>query len=143
MFNIDENDYLNSMGPEQIINSIFTNNKETLYELSSSGRSGALFYYTQDKKYMLKSIAGREFLKLQNILESYVNHVSLNPQTLMTKFFGMYKMEWYNPDDAKCYGSKLTKIHIIVMENLFKDFDAGIRFDLKGSFNNRTRLTEG
>lgn len=29
------------------------------------------------------------------------------------------------------------------MENLFKDFDAGIRFDLKGSFNNRTRLTEG
>ena len=76
MFNIDENDYLNSMGPEQIINSIFTNNKETLYELSSSGRSGALFYYTQDKKYMLKSIAGREFLKLQNILESYVNHVS-------------------------------------------------------------------
>jgi len=29
------------------------------------------------------------------------------------------------------------------MDNLFKAFDVGIRFDLKGSFNQRTRLQEG
>jgi Phosphatidylinositol-4-phosphate 5-Kinase len=48
------------------------NTTETLYELCSSGRSGALFYYTKDRKYMLKSIAGREFYKLQSILKDYV-----------------------------------------------------------------------
>jgi hypothetical protein len=129
------------MGPEQVISSIWTNSSETLYELSSSGRSGALFYYTKDRKYMLKSIAEREFWKLQSILESYVNYLSCTPDSLMTKFFGMYKLEWKNPDDVGCFGAKTTKIHIIVMDNLFKVFEAGIRFDLKGSFRNRTRLT--
>lgn len=61
---IDEDEYLKSMGPEQVINSLWSNNQETLYELSSSGKSGALFYYTKDRKYMLKSIAGREFVQL-------------------------------------------------------------------------------
>ncbi len=124
-----------------MISSIWTNSNETLYELSSSGRSGALFYYTKDRKYMLKSIAAREFYKLQAILADYVDHISRNPDTLMTKFFGMYMLEWKNPDDQGCFGGKTTRIHIIVMDNLFKVFDAGIRFDLKGSFINRTRLT--
>ena len=34
---IDEDEYLSSLGPEQVISSIWTNSKETLYELSSSG----------------------------------------------------------------------------------------------------------
>ena len=37
----------------------------------------------------------------------------------------------------------MTTSHIIVMDNLFKHFDVGVRFDLKGSFKSRTRLTEG
>lgn len=90
---------------------------------------------------MLKSIAAREFVKLKNILADYVGHIGRNPDTLMTKFFGMYMLEWKNPDDQGCFGGLTTRIHIIVMDNLFKFFDAGIRFDLKGSFNNRTRLT--
>lgn len=65
---IEEDSYLKSMGPEQIVNSLWTNDTETLYELSSSGKSGALFYYTKDRRYMLKSIAGREFNKLREIL---------------------------------------------------------------------------
>jgi len=34
---IKEEDYAKSMGPEQIINSLWSNNVETLYELCSSG----------------------------------------------------------------------------------------------------------
>lgn len=90
---------------------------------------------------MLKSIAGREFWKLQAILADYVAHICHNPDSLMTKFFGMYMLEWKNPDKLGCLGAKTTRIHIIVMDNLFKNFEAGIRFDLKGSFVNRTRLT--
>jgi hypothetical protein len=55
----------------------------------------------------------------------------------MTKFYGMYKLEWIDPSNNKSVIS-----HLIVMDNLFKAFDVGIRFDLKGSFANRTRLKE-
>lgn len=92
---------------------------------------------------MLKSIAGREFNKLRAILEDYLKHLQHNPDSLMTKFYGMYKLEWRNPNDSGLIGTKVTTSHIIVMDNLFKHFDVGIRFDLKGSFKSRTRLTEG
>jgi hypothetical protein len=55
----------------------------------------------------------------------------------------MYKLEWKNPDEASLMGGKVTRSYIIVMDNLFKNFDVGIRFDLKGSFRARTRLEEG
>ena len=57
---ISEDDYMKSLGPEQILNSFWTNNFETLYELCSSGKSGSLFYFTSDLKYMLKTIPKRE-----------------------------------------------------------------------------------
>lgn len=52
---------MKSLGPEQILNSFWTNDFQTLYELCSSGQSGQLFYYTHDRKYMMKTIAKREF----------------------------------------------------------------------------------
>lgn len=141
---INENDYIKSMGPEQIINSLWSNNTETLYELCSSGKSGALFYYTKDKQYMLKSIAGREFKKLFAVLKDYVQHLSDNPDSLMTKFYGMYRLEWQNPSATQTCGfAKPYVCHLIVMENLFRALDVGIRFDLKGSKAARTRLKEG
>jgi hypothetical protein len=77
------------------------------------------------------------------MIEDYQKHLQRNPDSLMTKFYGMYKLEWRNPDDIGLFGTKVTTSHIIVMDNLFKHFDVGIRFDLKGSFKSRTRLTEG
>jgi len=39
----------------------WTNNKASMFELSNAGNSGSLFYYTQDRKYMLKNIVRRDF----------------------------------------------------------------------------------
>jgi len=63
---------MKSLGPEQILNSFWTNNFDTLYELCSSGRSGSLFYYTKDRNYMLKTLPEREFNKLREILGPYL-----------------------------------------------------------------------
>ena len=65
---------MRSLGPEQILNSFWTNNFDTLYELCSSGQSGALFYYTKDRRYMLKTIPKREFDKLFSILKQYMQY---------------------------------------------------------------------
>ena len=62
-FGITENDYMQSLGPEQVLAAFMTNNFEFMYELCSSGKSGSLFYYTKDKNYLIKQIPEREFVK--------------------------------------------------------------------------------
>ena len=67
-FNITEDEYMQSLGPEQVLAAFMTNNFEFMYELCSSGKSGSLFYYTKDKNYLIKQIPEREFVKFQSIL---------------------------------------------------------------------------
>lgn len=71
MNDITEQDYLKSLGPETILNCFWTNNLQSLYELCSSGKSGSLFYYTDDSQFMLKTIKREEFKKLKDILKVY------------------------------------------------------------------------
>jgi len=68
------------------------NDFDTLYELGSSGQSGSLFYYTKDKKYLMKTIPEREFKKFMEVLEKYFNHMKANPQTLISRFFGLHQV---------------------------------------------------
>ena len=82
---------------------------ETLYELCSSGQSGALFYYTKDRKYMLKTIPEREFIKLRSVLREYLEYLTENPilaslnslvcinyngRTQKNKHLDAMRMEW-------------------------------------------------
>ena len=91
---VSEEDYLGSLGPDKILNCFWTNNLQSLYELCSSGKSGSLFYYTEDQMYMLKTISREEFKKLKGILVKYFNHISKNPDSLITRFYGMHKLQW-------------------------------------------------
>jgi 1-phosphatidylinositol-4-phosphate 5-kinase len=72
MEGVKEADYSMSVGPEQLMNSLWTHDSSTIYEIMTSGKSGALFYFTKDRNYMLKSIAHREFNKLFSILNVYL-----------------------------------------------------------------------
>jgi 1-phosphatidylinositol-4-phosphate 5-kinase len=51
----------------------------TLSELTSTGKSGSIFYYTYDGKFTLKTIHREEFHFLKNILENYHKHIT-NPE---------------------------------------------------------------
>ena len=126
-FRISENDYLNSLGPEQIIKSFLTSNFDILYELCSSGQSGSLFYYTKNKKYMLKTIPHREFVKFRAVLKEYFMHMRDNPDSLICRFFGLHMVRFTDQT-----GKKQT-MYIVIMNNVFKDFSVSEFFDLKGS----------
>tara|TARA_A100001015_G_C14809084_1_gene640098 strand:+ start:114 stop:332 length:219 start_codon:yes stop_codon:yes gene_type:complete len=41
-------EYLKSVGPEQLLGNMILGNLSSLSELSSEGKSGAFFYYTAD-----------------------------------------------------------------------------------------------
>ena len=133
-----------SLGPEQIINAIWANSSENIFQMSSSGKSGALFYYTKDRKYMLKSISAREFKELIRILEDYLKHFTEHPESLLVKFFGAYRLKWKNPNQKNCMCQHPETVsHIVVMANVFEHFQVGYRYDLKGSKKSRDRLAKG
>lgn len=93
---IPEENYMKSLGPNQLINSIMSNDKQTLYELCSSGQSGSLFYYTKDRRYMMKTIPKREFDKFREVLEQYYNHMRYQKDSLISRFYGLHEVIWYD-----------------------------------------------
>ena len=90
---------MKSLGPEQILNSFWTNNFETLYELCSSGQSGSLFYYTKDRKYMMKTIPYREFVKMREVLKQYYYHIKSHPDSLLIRFYGLRQVQWHDREN--------------------------------------------
>jgi 1-phosphatidylinositol-4-phosphate 5-kinase len=101
MNGISEDSYLKSLGPNQLINSIMSNDNQTLYELCSSGQSGSLFYYTKDRRYMLKTIPEREFVKFRSVLQAYYQHMKVNKDSLINRFYGLHKVSWRGSDHQK------------------------------------------
>ncbi|KAG6616460.1 phosphatidylinositol-4-phosphate 5 kinase-like protein [Phytophthora cinnamomi] len=97
----------------------------------SEGASGAFMFFSGDKKYIVKSMAEEEARFLCEIAEQYAEYLTLNPCSLITKFYGCFKITMYD-----------KRFYFIVMENLFDVMEEGVqihhRFDIKGSWVNRS-----
>ena len=109
------------------------------------GKSGMLFYFTKDKRYLLKTVKESEknFFFHQGILQAYIEHMEAYPDTLMCRFYGLYKIRMMDPGEKK-KGKKKGKKNrnpwmvIIVMANTFETpLALHERYDLKGSTRNR------
>lgn len=55
-YGIKSKEYLTSVGPEQVISNMVLGNLSTLSELLSEGKSGSLFYFTSNGKYIIKTV---------------------------------------------------------------------------------------
>ena len=130
---------MQSLGPEQLLAAFFHKKFECLYELSSTGKSGSLFYFTEDKNYVIKEIPEVEFDKFNSILKTYYEHITRNKRTLGSQFYGLHQVTWSDSN-----GKKKVK-YLVIMNNVFKyqDFSIGLRYDLKGSSQGRTELEDG
>ncbi|KAI1102146.1 SAICAR synthase-like protein [Jackrogersella minutella] len=113
LFRLDPADYLMSLTGKYILS-----------ELGSPGKSGSFFYFSRDYKYIIKTIHHAEHKFLRKILKNYYEHVTDNPNTLLSQFYGLHRVKMP-------YGKK---IHFVVMNNLFPPHrDIHTTFDLKGS----------
>lgn len=113
LFRLDPADYLMSLTGKYILS-----------ELGSPGKSGSFFYFSRDYKYIIKTIHHAEHKFLRKILKDYYQHVTDNPNTLLSQFYGLHRVKMP-------YG---RKIHFVVMNNLFPPHrDIHQTFDLKGS----------
>ncbi|RPB21448.1 SAICAR synthase-like protein [Terfezia boudieri ATCC MYA-4762] len=112
-FGLDPADYLMSLTSKYILS-----------ELGSPGKSGSFFYFSRDYKYIIKTIRHGEHLFLRRNLKEYYQHVTENPNTLVSQFYGLHRVK--TP-----FG---RKIHFVVMNNLFPPHrDIHQTYDLKGS----------
>ena len=127
MFYIDKEDYITSISPGNMISEMMISSSTIIEELCSTGKSGSVFYYTKDGKYIIKSISKSEYHCLKRIFKRYFEHLTNNPYTLLPIFLGCYKL-------IKKFKKVKSKIYFVVMQNIFStDKEIHLRYDLKGS----------
>ncbi|KAH6802684.1 phosphatidyl inositol monophosphate 5 kinase [Perilla frutescens var. frutescens] len=113
MFRIDAADYMMSIC-----------GNDALRELSSPGKSGSVFFLSQDDRFMIKTLRKSEVKVLLRMLPNYHRHVRRYDNTLITKFFGLHRIK---PSSGQ-------KFRFVVMGNMFcTELRIHRRFDLKGS----------
>ncbi|KAL5998242.1 Phosphatidylinositol 4-phosphate 5-kinase 7 [Asimina triloba] len=100
-----------------------------LRELSSPGKSGSIFYLSQDERFVIKTLRKSELKILLRMLPNYYSHVGTYENTLITKFFGLHRIT--------LRGGK--KVRFVVMGNMFcTELRIHRRYDLKGSSQGRS-----
>mmetsp|Transcript_19412 Transcript_19412/g.40624 ORF Transcript_19412/g.40624 Transcript_19412/m.40624 type:complete len:1206 (+) Transcript_19412:181-3798(+) len=100
--------------------------KFNFYEFASNARSGQFFFYSHDGRYMIKTLTNTESKFLREILPYYYRHLTRNPHSFLTHFYGMYRV--CMPD------ANNRRLHFIIMRSVFhteKKIDRV--WDLKGS----------
>ena len=116
MFNVNQADYLMSLNDEIGVRAV-----------GSSGKSGSSFYYSNDRKFIIKTIHRSEHRHLRRILKAYYNYVKANPNTLLCQFYGLHRLKM-----ATRTGT--VKVHVLVMNNLIPPtVNISELYDLKGS----------
>ena len=112
MNGICNSSYINSIGLKTFEKAFF-DKLELMLSENSSGKSGSFFFHTSDKKYMIKTIAKKEFEILHSTLDQYFGYQKDNPNTLLPRYFGLHNI--------KCFknGKMLFNIYVMVQNNVF------------------------
>lgn len=99
-----------------------------------AGKSGSFFFFSHDKKYIIKTMTSEEVQVMLRILPGYVDHLRRSPNSLIAKIFGIFTIE----------KDGFGKVHVMLMENTLQFHDTNkikCIFDLKGS--RLSRSTKG
>ncbi|XP_044764202.1 phosphatidylinositol 5-phosphate 4-kinase type-2 alpha [Coccinella septempunctata] len=111
-FGIDDLDYKESLTRSQPLPE------------DSSGKSGAKFYHTSDKLFIIKTLTSEEVERMHSFLKQYHPYiVERHGKTLLPQYLGMYRLTVDNVEN-----------YIVVTRNVFSNhLHIHRKFDLKGS----------
>lgn len=119
---------------------IFTKKMQSLKEEKSTGKSGSVFFQSSNGKYFIKTIRLSEVAILKKTLKNYYSHLKKNPDSLLSRFYGLHKMRFYKRKKLK------KNFYLVIMNNVFHDGDKPVTpeaiFDLKGSTYKRRTSEE-
>ena len=135
-YGFEKENFIQSISPQEFITEMIISSSTSIEELFSTGRSGSLFYYTRDGKFILKTISKDEYKTLKSILPSYYNHLMKYKKSYLPKFFGCYKL-------IRKVKKEYNYVYFIIMVNIFETKNTiHVTFDIKGSKIGRRVLEE-
>ncbi|GIL44135.1 hypothetical protein Vafri_1667 [Volvox africanus] len=118
MYGIADADYMLSLG-----------GSSALWQLNSPGKSGCMFFLSDDERFLVKTMRKTEIRTLIQMLPEYYKYMELQPQNLVIRFFGVHGVK-------QVHG---RTVRFVVMHNMFNtDLQIHKKFDLKGSTDGRT-----
>lgn len=104
------------------------NRKQVFKAKESAGKSGSFFFFSHDKKFLLKTMNDSEMKVFKEMLPQYINHLHKNKDSLLARIYGIFTVQMED----------IYPVHILLMSNAAQ---AGKQvekiFDLKGSIINR------
>ncbi|MCF0227010.1 MAG: hypothetical protein HUK28_06890 [Methanobrevibacter sp.] len=66
----------------------------------SQGKSGSFFISTDDNKYMIKTLRADEIELIKHVfLNKYITHIANNPNSLLCRLYGLYKLTLAQGDE--------------------------------------------
>lgn len=102
-------------------------NREMIFKAGEgAGRSGSFFFYSHDRRWIIKTMSSGELKLFLSCLDKFAAHYKANKSSLLAKIFGVFTVET----------SRMKQVHIMLMENTMRMADPeNLRyiFDLKGS----------
>ncbi|CAG02599.1 unnamed protein product, partial [Tetraodon nigroviridis] len=105
------------------------------------GKSGAVFYATEDDRFILKQMPRLEVQSFLDFAPHYFTYITGAVQrkrpTALAKILGVYRIGYKNSQN-----NTEKKLDLLVMENLFYGRKMTQVFDLKGSLRNRHVKTD-
>jgi 1-phosphatidylinositol-4-phosphate 5-kinase len=105
-----------------------------LRELPSPGKSGSVFFVSQDERFIIKTMRKEEVKLLLRTLPLYYAHVASHPDTLISRFYGIHRITLASGRKAR----------FVVMNNIFvTEMPLHKKYDLKGSTYKRTATIRG
>jgi len=97
-------------------------------DVQKSGKSGEIFWFTPDGKYVMKTCADPELQNLLSMLPEYTTYLGENKDTsMLTRYLGAYRLTF---NDGK-------SIQFVVMNNVFQGGKPSRTYDLKGTTEDR------
>lgn len=102
------------------------NRKQVFNAGEGAGKSGSFFFFSHDRKYIIKTMNAEEIQVMLKILPNYIEHLRKTPNSLIAKIFGIFTIE----------KDGFGKVHVMLMENTLQFYNPDkleCIFDLKGS----------
>ena len=69
-----------------------TNKKMVFKAGESQGKSGSFFFFSQDQKFIIKTMTEEDFYAFKRIQKKYFQHVSTNDDSILARIYGIYSV---------------------------------------------------
>ena len=106
-------------------------NRDQVFQAGESqGKSGSFFFFSHDKKFIIKTMYDDELKVFLEALPDYFEHLKKYPDCMLARIYGVFKVKMED----------IVPVNLLLMANTIRcDSSSAIKnvFDLKGSVINR------